>query len=166
MIIRVLDFTTTEPEKEALLRLFQNVSTESDYMAKGEVEDIDTLNKILQNKNLINFFGYENDKSIAYCQVIYKVNSTNFNSGAKINAIGVLPDYRGKGYGKELLQQVVNALKENSGIKNIHLEVVKDNLIAINLYKELGFEKTGELKNLFTKNNTLMDIEIYSLLVN
>ena len=167
MIIRAFDPKEENNQAmEALLSLFRNASTESDFMAVGEVNDIDTLKKILQNKNLIHFFGYEEDKPVAYCQVIYKADSVNFNSGAKINALAVLPENRGRGLGKELLEEVVATLQKNHLIKNIYLEVVKDNIVAVNLYKEIGFEKVGELKSMFTKNNTLMNIEIYSILVN
>jgi ribosomal protein S18 acetylase RimI-like enzyme len=156
----------TNSEVEELLSLFRNSSAESDYMSIGEINDIDTLNKVLTNKNLIHFFGYVDSIPVSYCQVIYKTESINFNSGAKINAISVLPEKRGQGLGKELLQEVVTTLKKNQNIKNIHLEVVKDNVVAINLYKEVGFQKVGELKDIFKKDNVLMDIVIYSLQVN
>jgi ribosomal protein S18 acetylase RimI-like enzyme len=167
MTIHTFDYASaTEQDLGSLLTLFRNASTESDYMAIGEITDMDTLKKVLSNKNLIHFFCYVDDIPVAYCQVIYKAESVNFRSGAKINAVSVLPEQRGKGVGKALLESVVAELQKNSTIKNIHLEVVKDNSIAIGLYKELGFEKVGELKSLFTKHDTLLDIEIYSLLVN
>jgi ribosomal protein S18 acetylase RimI-like enzyme len=151
---------------EDLLSLFRDASTEEDFMAVGEINDMDTLQKVLLNKNLIHFFGYEDTLPVAYCQAIYKAESKNFNSGAKINALAILPEMRGKGLGKALLTEVVTTLQKNTQIKNIYLEVVKDNVIAVNLYKEIGFEKIGELKSIFTKDGTLLDIEIYSLLVN
>ena len=151
---------------EELLTMFRNSSVESDYMAIGEINDMETLKKVLHNKNLIHFIGYENAVPVAYCQVMYKSESVNFHSGAKINAIAVLPDMRGKNLGKKLLEETITALQKNTNIKNIYLDVVKNNIVAINLYKKIGFEKIGELKSIFTKNNTLMDVEIYSLLVN
>ena len=167
MIIRVFEpKDSTNEINEVLLHLFKNVTIETDYMAQGEIENIDTLNKVLQNKNLIHFFGYEDNTPVAYCQVIYKAESTNFISGAKINALSVLPEKRGQGLGKELLQEVISTLSKNPKIKNIYLDVVKNNTVAISLYKEVGFEKVGELRNLFTKDSSLMDIEMYSLLVN
>ena len=55
-----------------LLSLFRNASVEADYMAINEIVDMETLEKVLTNKNLIHFFGYIDDVPIAYCQVIYK----------------------------------------------------------------------------------------------
>ncbi len=167
MIIHKLDITRiNEQEMEALLSMFRNSSLDSDYMAIGEIDTLEILNKVLNNKNLIHFVGYEDGVPVAYCQIVYKSESVNFNSGAKINAISVLPSKRGSGLGKILLNEAILDLKKNNTIKNIYLDVVKDNIIAISLYKKLGFEKTGELKSIFTKDNTLMDIEIYSMLIN
>lgn len=166
MNIHILDNTKiSEQDMESLLSMFRSSSAESDYMAIGEINDTETLKKVIHNKNLIHFIGYEDNVPVAYCQVIYKTESINFNSGAKINAISVIPEKRGKGLGKKLLKETVAILQKNVNIKNIYLDVVKDNIVAINLYKKIGFEKTGELKSIFTKNNTLMDIEIYSMLV-
>ncbi len=151
---------------DALLLLFRQSLKESDYMASGEIDDMNTLKRVLSNKNLIHFFGYVGDVPIAYCQVIYKADSINFKSGAKINAIAVHPEKRGQGLGKTLLQKVLAELQNNINIKNIYLDVVKNNIVAVNLYKELGFNKVGELKSIFTKDTMVMDIEIYSILVN
>lgn len=167
MDIRIFDHNNTnENELESLLSLFCNSSMNEDYTSVGEIGDMDTLKKVLSKPNLIHFFGYQENIPVAYCQVIHKTESANFSSGAKINSIAVLPESRGQGLGKELLQEVVDTLRKNENIKNIYLDVVKDNVIAVNLYKEVGFEKVGELKNIFKKDNTLMDIEIYSLQVN
>jgi ribosomal protein S18 acetylase RimI-like enzyme len=167
MIIHKLDSTKIDNrEMEALLSMFRNSSATSDYMAIGEIDTLETLHKVLNNKNLIHFIAYEDNVPVAYCQIVYKSESVNFNSGAKINAISVLPSKRGNGLGGAILHEAILDLKKNNTIKNIYLDVVKDNTTAVNLYKKLGFEKTGELKNIFTKDNTLMDIEIYSLLVN
>lgn len=167
MRIHKLDNTKIDnQEMEALLSMFRNSSAVSDYMAIGEINTLETLHKVLNNKNVIHFIGYEDNAPVAYCQIIYKSESVNFNSGAKINAISVLPEKRRGGFGEAILNEAILDLKKNNTIKNIYLDVVKDNTAAVNLYKKLGFEKTGELKSIFTKDNILFDIEIYSLLIN
>lgn len=167
MYIHIFDYAQIENQDlNSLLILFRNSVIKSDYMAFGEVGDMDTLKKILSNKNLIHFFGYDENIPVGYCQIIYKAESSNFKSGAKINALSVHPEKRGRGLGKKILKEVITELQKNNNIKNIYLDVVKDNIIATNLYRELGFKKVGELKSIFTKDNILMDIEIYSLLIN
>lgn len=55
-----------------------------------------------------------------------------------ISGFGILPEYRGKGYGRQSLAAVLYILKEK-GIDNIELEVSTENKNALNLYKSCGF---------------------------
>jgi len=58
-----------------------------------------------------------------------------------IYGLAVLPEYRRKGYGREILTQAVEMLKEGNP-KSIMLQVVVINENALNLYKSCGFEET------------------------
>ena len=54
--------------------------------------------------------------------------------------------YQNKGYGKKTLNQLIKYLKEKySKSKYFCLSVSEKNEIAINLYKEFGFNFTGDL---------------------
>jgi ribosomal protein S18 acetylase RimI-like enzyme len=57
----------------------------------------------------------------------------------------VRPEYRGRGYGRQILEQAVAAIRESSP-KPIMLEVDANNFTALNLYHSLGFtiERTYE----------------------
>jgi len=57
-----------------------------------------------------------------------------------IYGLGVLPEFRGKGYGRELLLLSVDKLKEMGCVKII-LQVEVNNRNALNLYKSCGFEE-------------------------
>lgn len=52
----------------------------------------------------------------------------------------IVEKYRGKGYAKLLLKEVINAAKEINS-KSISLEVKETNIQAIKLYEKFGFEK-------------------------
>ncbi len=56
-----------------------------------------------------------------------------------IYGLEVLPEYRGKGYGRELLIRSINKLKE-SKVNAINLQVETKNNNALNLYKSCGFK--------------------------
>jgi ribosomal protein S18 acetylase RimI-like enzyme len=47
------------------------------------------------------------------------------------------PEFQGKGIGTALIQQ---AVKELEGIKEIYINVEKDNKIGMNFYEAKGFE--------------------------
>lgn len=50
------------------------------------------------------------------------------------------PQYRNKGYGTQLISAILDWGKEN-GAKNAYLQVVLDNIPALNLYTKLGFKE-------------------------
>lgn len=62
--------------------------------------------------------------------------------------IEVLPTYRRSGVGKALLDEVENIFRQK-GVKSLTLEVREDNVAAIGLYRKLGYEVVGQLKNYY-----------------
>ena len=57
---------------------------------------------------------------------------------AYILNICILPEYRGNGYGKQLLKRMISYAAEKGAI-NMTLEVRVSNAIALELYKDEGF---------------------------
>ena len=85
------------------------------------------------NENLLGYIGSNN-----ICNEVYITN------------VAVNEKYRGKGYGKIL----VNHLIKQSELEKaffITLEVRKSNENAINLYEKCGFKKIGERKSFYSK---------------
>jgi len=56
-------------------------------------------------------------------------------------------NYRGRGIGKKLYDNLFSFLKENFDIKILYLEVLSHNLRAINLYINLGFRPLNLIQN-------------------
>ncbi len=54
-------------------------------------------------------------------------------------SIAVLQEYRRRGIGRALMENVMKVLKEKYGVHEVYLEVRVSNTPAINLYKKLGF---------------------------
>lgn len=71
---------------------------------------------------------------------------------AHILTIDVSPAYRRRGIGQLLLQEIERIFKEK-GVNASHLEVREDNVAAINLYRKLGYEEIGKLRNYYGKVN-------------
>lgn len=71
---------------------------------------------------------------------------------AHITSVTVRKDYRGRGFGRALTDHIIRvAAKE--GLTRATLEVRVTNLVAQNLYKSLGFRKTGIRKGYYKKTN-------------
>jgi ribosomal protein S18 acetylase RimI-like enzyme len=86
----------------------------------------------------ITYIAEINDK------IIGKVRLEICDGLGGIYGLGLLPEYRGKGYGRELLILSIEKLKEKSP-KDIMLQVVTKNKNALNLYKSCGFEETSTM---------------------
>jgi ribosomal protein S18 acetylase RimI-like enzyme len=56
--------------------------------------------------------------------------------------IGLLPEYRGKGTGRRLMEETI-ARARQAGLLRVELEVYASNAAAIALYEKLGFEREG-----------------------
>ncbi|MDR1919618.1 MAG: GNAT family N-acetyltransferase [Tannerellaceae bacterium] len=59
-----------------------------------------------------------------------------------IHDVIVLPEYRGQGVGRQLLNGIIDEAAKR-GASRLTLEVRKDNLVAQRLYQSLGFEETS-----------------------
>jgi ribosomal protein S18 acetylase RimI-like enzyme len=82
------------------------------------------------------FMKYKNEY-IGYGQVILD------DSIPTIVNFGILSDYRGKGYGKLLLNYLINLLHKMNFLQ-VKIRVYSDNYTALNLYISTGFEKIKE----------------------
>jgi ribosomal protein S18 acetylase RimI-like enzyme len=61
-----------------------------------------------------------------------------------LSQVAVLPDYRGQGYGKQIVLACVESLKA-VGARRIRLFVRENNHQALEFYRRLGFEEVEEL---------------------
>lgn len=73
--------------------------------------------------------------------------------------MGLIKPYRGKGYGKKLLKNVIDHAWLQR-LKRLELEVFSDNEIAVNLYKKMGYEVEGIKKYARLYNGIYQDIVV------
>ena len=99
-------------------------------------------NKI-QSKNNIQdgvLFYKKGNKPEGY---VWLTRNNEDNKTAHVSMIGTLPQSRGKGIAKKLLESSINFLIKNK-YQNLILEVDNDNLSARNVYKKYGFKDIEE----------------------
>lgn len=77
-------------------------------------------------------------------KTVGKVNLEVIDNTGAIYGLGVIPEYRRKGYGREILTQSINKLIEKDS-ENIMLQVATKNKSALNIYKSCGFEETATM---------------------
>jgi ribosomal protein S18 acetylase RimI-like enzyme len=98
----------------------------------------------------------EKHNSITYMielqgKIIGKIRTDIENKAAFIYGFGILPDYRGHGYGKEALKATLAMLRTHD-ITNVGLEVATENSKALNLYKSCGFVEENVMDYYTVKN--------------
>jgi mycothiol synthase len=84
-------------------------------------------------------------KTIGYCwtEAKYGQDSSTGKRKGRIYMLGVDTDYRGKGLGKKLLRAGLLHLR-NKGRELIDITVDSQNIVAVTLYRSLGFQMHGE----------------------
>ena len=69
--------------------------------------------------------------------------------------IGIKKEYQGRGFGKKLLKELLEILKEK-GIKAVFLEVRENNAPAIRLYEKNGFRVLGKRRGYYSGEDALI----------
>lgn len=75
----------------------------------------------------------------SYCKSRFE----DYKDWGEIISIYFLPEYMGKGYGKQLLEKAVEELK-TMGFETIFLWVLEDNHCARHFYEKFGFKNSGK----------------------
>jgi len=73
-------------------------------------------------------------------EIIGKIHTSITDNEGFIYGFGVLPDFRGKGYGREILSLALDILNKKE-VDNIFLDVDRSNKNALALYESCGFEE-------------------------
>ncbi len=91
------------------------------------------LEKELQNNYSITYLLFIDNEPIGY-SIVRKIIDE-----AEILRFGIKREWQGRGLGQYLLNYVINEMLINN-VDKIFLELRRDNIKALNLYKKLGFE--------------------------
>jgi len=100
----------------------------------NDIEGKEAFPEIEEILNEITYMVELEEKIIGKIKVDYNDNS------AFICGFGIVPAFRGKGYGKGALMEAIHLIKEKN-ITEVELDVECKNSTALNLYKACGFEE-------------------------
>ena len=96
---------------------------------------------VIKNKDNILLLYKEDNNSVGY------VFAKRIDEGYLLDGLYVLESFRNKGIAKKLLNEIIKEINLMGEYK-IFIKVLKENIVAYNLYKSLGFiiQKEDELK--------------------
>ncbi|HCQ13397.1 GNAT family N-acetyltransferase [Flavobacterium sp.] len=96
--------------------------------------------KLIQENQVIGYYSYFNSEAAII----------------KLDNLFILPEYIGKGFGNQLMQDFLNRIKENCDIKKIVLDADPN---AEKFYQKFGFKTIGQLETSI-KNRFLPIMEL------
>jgi RimJ/RimL family protein N-acetyltransferase len=157
MIIREINVE----DAENFINLIKEVEAKTDFMLMGAGERKTTpeqqrkqLERIEQQSNSTIFVAEEERKLVGY--LVAMGGTVKKTKHSAYIVIGILEEFRGKGIGTGLFQNLEQwALKNN--ISRLELTVVTENNAGVALYKKSGFEIEGTKRNSLTINEKLFD---------
>jgi L-phenylalanine/L-methionine N-acetyltransferase len=110
-----------------------------EQMTKAEFAPI--FNDLIEQK-LLYIFAQENTAVGMFKLVPLTYRTSHI---AYLGGVAIHPDFGGKGFGKLMMQAIIDLGKQN-GLKRIELSTATINEKAIRLYERVGFQKEGILR--------------------
>ncbi|AMC93739.1 diamine acetyltransferase [Erysipelothrix larvae] len=107
------------------------------------------------------FMVYEDDKAIGTCAFM---NLDERNRHAELAIVIGDRSYWNKGYGKQIMKQLMDWGFEGLNLERLYLHVFDFNIRAIKLYESLGFRHEGTLRNMLYRSGTYHNVLAYGYL--
>lgn len=130
-VIRNIELTDLDEVMEIEKEVFDDPYSKDLYIYDFQNNPYSEYYKLVLENKIIGFFGL---------WIIYE--------DAQITTISVSREYQGLGYGKVMMDFIINHIKE-ANCRNITLEVRLSNELAINMYKNYGFYEVALRKNYY-----------------
>jgi RimJ/RimL family protein N-acetyltransferase len=149
-------------DAEKLLNTIKTYIPQSDFIPKLPEEITLTLD---QEKAWIQTF-LDQDNSLLLVaeyegEIIGNIDLTGHQrkvmKHTAVIGMGMLADWRNTGLGTALLSELIQWAKENPILELIWLQVYTENKAALKLYKKMGFQENGTIKNFFKQDDRYFD---------
>ena len=98
---------------------------------------LDMVSELLGSDSAVCFGAVCEDKLVGYACLEWVLDE------GSLTDIAVNPDYRGRGFAKALMSELVSEA-EKRDMQFVTLEVRESNISAVNLYRSFGFEDVGK----------------------
>ena len=124
------------------------VARETKYLAFLEAPPFEDVTRFVRDnmeRGYPQFVVLSAGTVVGWCDVIPNRTRVIYSHCGSLG-IGLLPEFRGKGIGRQLMQRAIDAAFA-FGLTRIELAVRERNANAIALYKSLGFEVEGLHRN-------------------
>lgn len=140
------------------------VAREKRYLAQIEALPLERIEDFVRESvasDAVQFMAVDEGRVVGWADIFPSWAHAVAHCGSV--GMGVLPDYRGRGIGRRLLEACI-AKAWTRGITRIELEVRADNARAIRLYDALGFQQEAVKRQAMRFDGVYFDALLMSLL--
>lgn len=157
-------------DAERLLHCIKTYVPESAYIPKLGEEIKLTLE---QEKEWINSFLIHDNSLLLVAEYNGEIignidltgNRRKVMEHTAVIGMGMLKEWRGSGLGTHLLRLTIEWAKRHPVLELIWLQVYTENELGVHLYRKMGFEEKGIIKNFFKHDLGYFDNLTMSLVV-
>ncbi len=141
----------TKDYAQHMVNFYNVVGGETDFLSFGKnefrqtVEDYKNFVESTRlEQNSILLLATLNDEIIS----IASINSSQKDRMKHVGTLGIVisEQFTGQGLGRKMMEQLIQWATSNGITNKISLVTREDNVLAIELYEKLGFEKEGLIK--------------------
>lgn len=144
LIIRSSEIEDAQSE----LDFYKQEVTETQFLSRGADDSFPTVDDFIEgnkyylaDERVCTVVAIYEDKLVGSGHIDYDSSKKRFSHTCDID-LGVLKDYWGLGIGGRIMKTLLE-VASNSKFERITLNVAKDNIRAIDMYKSFGFEQIG-----------------------
>lgn len=132
---------------------------QSQFLRPMSFEEVETWSQIMVDG--MTYVICDGEKSIGTCAFM---NLDQRNRHAELAIVIGDKNYWGKGYGKDIMAQLIEWGFEGLNLHRLYLHVFDFNKRAIALYEKMGFVQEGRMREMLYRNGKYHDVLCYGLL--
>jgi len=157
-------------DAEAIVVFYNRVGGETTYLSFEKDEypldtaaQTDYIENTFTQSHCTMILALVNDRIVG----IGTIMSENKIKSRHIGGLGIVieKEHQGQGIGSEVMRRLIEFCRTNGITTKIKLDTRTDNETAVALYRRLGFEIEGELKNDALVNGTYYDIYVMGMML-
>ena len=149
---------------ERFHRTLDFVARERRYLAFLEAPPLDEARTYVLNniaKGYPHLVVLSEGEVAGWCDIVPKSRPVHAHVG--VLGMALLPEFRGQGVGERLMRQTLEAAR-TFGLHRVELTVREDNKNAIALYKKIGFDIEGLMRDAMKVDGVYESTYLMSLL--
>lgn len=163
MIIKLTKYDAEDYRQIRLEALYKNPDSFGTTYHEEAIKTIEQFRDRIPVDNNNFILGCFEDKKLIGIVAFHQESRIKLRHKAYISSMYVKQEYREKGIGKLLLNELIERAKAINDIEILLLDIVKINFLAKQLYLSLGFKIYGIEKMAYKFNNQYFDLEFMCL---